>query len=287
MGFKKWFGGRKQEQEIGDYTIEDLIVLERYEEAEGRLQAKLKLNPDDLHAHLKLAEVYIQLRQLGKAVDEYVFVAEEYAADGFYDKGIALLSKVSKLLPADATLPLKIHKIRRAKSMDRVRELALEGLRESHGGDGTSALALQRMWGNLVDSTLVQRLNGEQLRRLFSVMSLEQARAGEALVEAGAELPRMFLIARGVVEAVAPMADGSTTQLLTFSSGDLLGEGALLERKPWPATYRAVEDCTHLTLSREGLEQALQGNSDPRGFLAALREQHHDRDVETYVGKLR
>src|SRR4029079_6014436 len=96
LAFKSWFGGG-QKQPPTEYTIDDLIVLERYEEAEEKLRGKLKAAPQDLHTHLRLAEVYTQLKQFGKAVDEFGYVAEEYAADGFYDKGIALLSKAMRL----------------------------------------------------------------------------------------------------------------------------------------------------------------------------------------------
>src|SRR6185312_8400666 len=78
----KWFGGGKKPPEPREHSIDDLIVLEQYEEAGERLRARLKDHPDDLHSHLKLAEVYTQLQQFARAVDEYGFVAEEYAQDG-------------------------------------------------------------------------------------------------------------------------------------------------------------------------------------------------------------
>jgi hypothetical protein len=73
-------------------------VVEALDATTGRrLWSYHKDLPNDLHSHLKLAEVYTQLQQFARAVDEYGFVAEEYAQDGFYDKGIALLSKAMKL----------------------------------------------------------------------------------------------------------------------------------------------------------------------------------------------
>jgi len=111
MGLKGWFGGSKQPQQ--EYTIDDLIVLERYEEAGDRLRAKLKTSPQDLHSHLKLAEVYAQLQQYDKAIDEFGFVADEYAGDGFYDKGLALLSKAAKLAPLDPSLRARIDRLQR------------------------------------------------------------------------------------------------------------------------------------------------------------------------------
>jgi hypothetical protein len=287
----KWFrggGGGDKQQPQQEYTIDDLIVLERYEEAGERLRAKLKLNPQDLHSHLKLAEVYAQLRQFDKAVDEFGYVADEYAQDGFYDKGIALLSKAQKLAPLDQSLRFRIERIQREKSMEHVRATALEGLRQAGGTQaGTSALELKRLWHHLASGTLVQHLSGEQLKRLFSAMQLIHMKAQETLAEEGSTDAFLLLLIHGVVEASVAGQAGRPLVVRTFTSGDILGEGALLERGAWPATYRVSEAGSALKLVREGLEKTLVGNPDPRGFLEALREQHNDRDIAAAIRRLR
>jgi tetratricopeptide (TPR) repeat protein len=283
---KGWFGGGGKKQAPENYSIDDLVVLERYQEAADRLRDKLKANPQDLHSRLKLAEVYTQLKQLGSAADEYAFVADEYAQDGFYDKGIALLMKALKLAPEDASLRGKINQLEAEKRMDHVRALAIEGLRQA-GGDGTSTLELQRLWHHLAASSLVRRLQPDQLKRLISLMKLVHLKGGTVLVEQGDQRPELFLIVRGVVDAYAEGVAGREAPVKSFSSGDVLGEAALLEKAPWPARYRVSEATVVLCLSREGLENALKGNSDPRGFLEMLREQRHDRDVATTVRNLR
>jgi len=283
----KWFGGGKKPPEPREHSIDDLIVLEQYEEAGERLRARLKDHPDDLHSHLKLAEVYTQLQQFARAVDEYGFVAEEYAQDGFYDKGIALLSKAMKLAPFDSSLAGRIEKFQRDKDMEHVRTLALEGLQKARGVEaGTSMLELRRLWSFLTSSSLVQHLPGEQLKRLFSSMEMVHLDAGAELAREGSQEAFLMLIVTGTVEAT--MADGGRGLLVrSFTTGDLLGEGAFLERGAWPASYRVTEPLVALKLSRAGLEQALMGNPDPRGFLETLREQHNDRDVATSVRRLR
>jgi len=287
MGLKGWFGGNKQPQQ--EYTIDDLIVLERYEEAGDRLRAKLKTSPQDLHSHLKLAEVYAQLQQYDKAIDEFGFVADEYAGDGFYDKGLALLSKAAKLAPLDPSLRARIDRLQREKALEHTRTLAIEGLRQAGGQQaGTSALELGRLWHNLAESSLVQHLPGEQLKRLFSTMRLLRLNdVGSAVAEEGSAEAFLLLLVRGVIEAEVAEPGGKPTTLRTFTSGDILGEGALLERTPWPANYRVAEPVMALQLTREGLEQSLVGNPDPRGFLEALREQHNDRNVAAIARRLR
>ncbi len=286
MGIKGWFGGNKQAAQ--DYTIDDLIVLERYDEAEERLRTKLKANPQDLHSHLKLAEVYAQLKQYGKAIDEFGFVADEYAGDGFYDKGLALLSKAAKLAPLDPSLRARIDRLQREKALEHTRGLALEGLRQAGGQQaGTSALELGRLWHNLAASSLVQHMPGEQVKRLFSTMKLLRMEVGDTVAEEGSAEPFLLLLVRGIVEAEMPAPGGKAMSVRSFTSGDILGEGALLERGSWPAHYKVTEALTALRLTREGLEQSLVGNPDPRGFLEALREQHNDRDVASTVRRLR
>lgn len=291
MGIKNWFGGggakQPQTSKEQDYTIDDLIVLERYDEAAERLKMKLKLNPQDLHSHLKLAEVFAQLRQFDKAVDEFGFVAEEYAQDGFYDKGVALLSKAQKLAPLDQSLRFRIEKIQREKSMEHVRAFALEGLRQAGGQSaGTSAVEIKKLWHNLAGSSVVQHLSGEQLKRLFSAMQVVRFEPAAVIAEEGSQEPFLLLIILGIVEA-GVMEKGKEMTLRSFTSGDIIGEAALLERGAWPARYKAGEPITALRLTREGLEQALIGNSDPRGFLEVLREQHNDRDLAATLRRFR
>jgi CRP-like cAMP-binding protein len=272
LSIKSWFGGSgsKQEQKQKadqDYSIDDLIVLERYDEACERLKARLKLTPADLHMHLKLAEVYAGLKQYDKAVDEYGFVAEEYAQDGFYEKGVALLSKAQKLAPLDQSIRFKIERIQRERSMEHVRGVAIEGLRQAGGQQaGTSAV---------------------ELKRLFSAMELTRVDEKAVIAEEGSRDQFLLLIISGVVEAFYRDGNDRDMVLRTFSSGDILGEGPLLERTSWPAGYRVAEPATVLKLTREGLEKTLMGNPDPRQFLEVLREQHNDRDVAATLRRLR
>jgi hypothetical protein len=292
VGIRSWFGGgAKQQAEKKDqeYTIDDLIVLEKYDEAADRLKTRIKLNPQDLHSHLKLAEVYAQLRQFEKAVDEFGFVADEYASDGFYDKGVALLSKAQKLAPLDQSLRFRIERIQREKSMEHVRGLALEGLRQAGGGGaqaGTSAVELKKLWHHLAASSLVQHLSGEQLKRLFSTMQLVRLEEKTVIAEEGSREAFLLLIVIGTIDCFV-RDDGKDMVIRSFTSGDIIGEAALLERGVWPGFYRAAEPVTALRLTREGLEQALVGNSDPRGFLEVLREQHTDRDVAATLRRIR
>ncbi len=288
MVFKKLFkGGERDTRPDEASTIEDLIVLERYDEAVDRLKARLKINPNDLHCHLRLAEAYLGLEQRGAALDEFLFVADEYAQDGFYDRGIALLAKAKRFAPADQSLGERIERLEMAKSSARSRTLAIEGLREGRGG-ATAAIAIERLWHQVAASDLIRHLPTDILRRFFATLEPVVLETGKAFLRAGTSDERLLFILDGVVSARMPNADPDATlsALRSFGAGDVIGESVLLERKPWPADYYVVEAGRALALDRTGLESSLQGNPDPRGFLTTLRMQHNDRKVASIRAEL-
>jgi hypothetical protein len=287
--FKRIFGGGEEKKEH-EFDVDDLIVLERYAEAEGRLRSRLATHPHDLHAHLRLADVYVATGQSGKAVEEFAFAADEYADDGFFEKGIALLAKALKLVPNDPALGDRLRELEEKKLLEHRRTLAIEGLLTGFGAaasrSSNALIEAQQLWLHLADTRIVKRLPGDQLKRLFAATRLLKLSSRQFVVEAGATQPRLYLVVRGGIEALFE-AETRLTTLRTFGPGDVFGEQALFENRPWSGTYRTTETTSLLVLERAGLETALQGNPDPRDLLDALREQHNDREVGATVERLR
>ena len=285
-------GGRRSRKSLtreveGSGSQED---VRPHEEAEEKLKERLKDFPKDLHAHLRLADVYVSLKNVGKALDEYVFVADSHAEDGFFDKGIALLSKAAKLAPGDDMLPRRIEKYKRLKMLEKRRQFAVKGLmaNKTTGAStaANSAIQVEILWNKIVKSHLVEQLQAQNLEKLFSVMEMRKTETGEVLADDGSPLQVMYLVVDGVVEAGAEV-NGQRTNVRSFTSGDLIGDSALLEKKSWPAEYKVTEPGTVFRLDREGLAEVMAGNDDPVRFLSALRQQQNDRSVAAALLKLR
>ncbi len=288
MSLKKWFKDHTSRSSTSEViSVDDLIIMQRYDEAEEILKGRLRRNSNDLSSRLKMAEIQAKTDRAALAVEGYILVAERYAADGFYDKAFALLSKASKLAPADEKLPLKMQKLERTRQLERRLSAVLRALGKEEGQVGhsatTSYLELRRVWGELSVSHLIDRLDDGQLGHLLKGMSLERFGPNRVLVEAGESSELLYLITRGGVEAVMTLPNGETTVLRGFEPGDILGERALLERQGWAATYRTTESSVMLVLDRKSLAEVLEGNPDPRGLIDALREQQLDRDVAAKV----
>lgn len=286
--FGKSKAAEKKEKEK-ELTLEDLIALERYEEAAEMLRQRLKLVPKDLHAHLKLAEVYVSLKQAGKALDEFGFVADSLADDGFHDKAMAILSKAAKINPGDESIPRRIEKYRRLKEQEKRRDLAIEGLLANRSTGvqtaGNTQVQVQLLWNKIAKSPIVSRLEPEQLKKLFSVMEMTPIKVGEVIATAGEVKPLIYMVVDGTIEAEAEI-NGKRMNIRNFSTGDLVGDSALLENRTWPADYKVTQNGTVFKLTREGLANAMTGLTDPREFLTILRVQANDRDVAANIQRL-
>ncbi len=287
---KRLFGKAGPVPATHELTIEDLIVLERYDEAIERLEKKTHDNPNDLHSHLRLAEVYAQVGKGAKALDQFLYVADMYTDDGFYDKALAQLSKVARLAPGDDTVRAKMQRIQRLKDLEHSRVLAIEGLVEADQEKDplarTSPVEVERLWQGLASTAIVERLSGDQLKRLLGGCELWSAEAGEPIARRGSRDEFLLILITGAAEAVFTTRDGQKFQIRSFAPGDILGERSLLEHKPWPANYNVTARSKFVKVGNSGMERALTGNPDPRALIDALRSQRIDQAVASAVEKL-
>jgi len=285
---KKLFG-KKDGSSEQQYTIDDLIVLERYADAEQRIQEELRFRSNDLNLHLKLADVYVGLRHIGKAIDEYGFVADKYAADGFHDRAIAVLSKARRLNPMEDSLAIKMEKFETQRKLEHSRTLALEGFTQglhAKEGGGTAVMEFQNVWRSLSKGRILRELSAEQLKLLFQGVTVVYFNPGQTVIERGSRDEVLFVVCIGDVAAIHTDGKGDTTELRVFASSNVIGEGALFEHQPWPATFKAKSKATLLRLTPHGLQICLTGNPDPRGFLDLMRREQNDREMATVVARL-
>ncbi|MCP4204914.1 MAG: cyclic nucleotide-binding domain-containing protein [bacterium] len=265
-----------------DLSIDDLITLERYDEALVRLKNRVSKNKGDYRSRIRLADLYLKTSKPTEAIEEYLSVADRYTAEGFFDKGYALVAKLARMIPHEEKLQAKMAAIQRAKKLEHRRQVIVGAL-----GTVAWAVEIRQHWSDLIQGPLVEVLSRDQLKRVFPLFQIQRLQEGDVLVERGASRETLFVILTGELAAEVELATGNATDLRTFRGGDLVGERALLKRMPWPATYRAKVATKVLGLSREGLEKSLLGEEDPRGFLNALRMQELDAEVADSVSKLK
>jgi CRP-like cAMP-binding protein len=283
VSLKKWLeqatsGGAKKAQR--ERSIDDLINLERYEEALTKLQERVRRSPNEHHSRLKVAELLMKMGRRSEAVEEYIRVSEGFERDGFYNKARALVTRVARLIPGDERLAAKARRLDRIKRFDHLRKVVAEHLPQAIGWK------VERDWTSFVQGKLLSRLSEEQLRRVLPHLKMREFASEDEVVSAGVRLDELFWIVSGEISARVILPNGSQTDIRAFTGGDLIGERALFSHHPWPAVYVASKKSSALVLDRSSLEKSLIGEEDPRGFLEAMRAEHHDEEVHQAVAKM-
>jgi CRP-like cAMP-binding protein len=214
-------------------------------------------------------------------------VADAYARDGFHGRATAVLSKVQRFAPDDERIAQRLRRLERAKRLEHLQTAAAFGVAEADGrGERPSLPERQRIWQNLAESSFLDGLDELQARKLFAAVQLVRLADGAPAVEEGTSDERLFLVVDGSLDADVAVADGGHPRVRAFGPGDMVGESALLQHRPWPATYRANGRCLLLALDHDGLEAALHGNPDPRRLLDLLRSQGNDQLVRAMAIEL-
>jgi tetratricopeptide (TPR) repeat protein len=283
---KNWLRGKGkgEDERQRDLTVDDLVSLGRLEEARMELEHQLRSGPRHHHLKVKLADVLLAMRRPSEALEIYEGAAQGYAADGFHDKSRAVLHKMLKVAPNHEKAVLGLEQLERAKEREHRRQIVMRHL--SHAGEGDRAIdafRINQFWKGLSRSSVLEALDIRSLSRLFESFELRRLPEGTQIADRGDSLQELFLVAGGGVEAIEKRADGPPVVLRTYESGDVFGEGSLLEHHPWVAVHRARDTCHALCLTRDGLAKALVGASDPRAFLDALRAQRHDASLTAMV----
>jgi tetratricopeptide (TPR) repeat protein len=289
MSLKSWIKNKTGKAEEGPLSIDDLIVLERFEDAKRELNAHIKIRPKDLIAQRKLAEVYLRMGQPDHAEQILFAIAEAYAEDGFHEKALAQLAVAQKLNPTDDRIAAKISKLHRMRGMDKRQEqVVMKLLEKAQGqkqGSSQSYLNVQRFWANLTASPVIESLPMEELQRLFGEFETFSLGPGKVVAYQGQELEELYLIAEGRLRATIRLENESTPTLREFEPGEVLGDSALLEHQPWPATIETIKRSMLLRLKPAGLEALVESSPNPKILMNSLGVQQNDAHLRDAARK--
>jgi hypothetical protein len=259
-------------------SVDDLILQGRFSRAQQVLEVRILENPQDVHSHIKLAELLTQRRKHVEAASNYMRAAQLLSEDGFFDKALALLKTARKLAPQESTnIDLMEETVLRAKELDQ----AAWSVRKGKGSEGSklsASIELEALWRRMSESDFVQSLAKGQLEALMDAMELYQVPAGEYIAKEGEIDPALYLIASGLVQA---RLDPLRRDLLlrNFGPGQIIGESVLFERRAWPASYKAAHNCQLLRLDVGGLQRALAKTKSRRQLIMGLSSQRNDQQV--------
>ena len=270
----------KKKDESAGLTIEDLITLEHYEQARARLVAILEKRPSDMHSHLRLADVYLRLKDLDQAREQYLHVCEAYGRDGFYDRAVAVLAKVGRYFPDDHKITNMLAQLERAQRLEVVRGKARSAYLRTRdsAGRGSEAIEFVKVWESISRSSFADRFSAPEVVWWFAASATHKLKRGEMLAEQGGSDPRIFVLALGSLDARLGSGKKEST-LRSFRVGDVVGEWALFEGKEWSADYVSPTGATFLVLDAASLEVPHKGQPISSSLRDRMAGQHHDLEI--------
>jgi CRP-like cAMP-binding protein len=129
---------------------------------------------------------------------------------------------------------------------------------------------LEQKLGGIDPVALFQELlfsQGDSLKSDLEEVHLEQ---GEFLFRRGDQGDALYILESGQLQIFTMDLNGCEMTLNTLSSGELVGELALLDERPRSASARAVENCTLYRLKRDCFVKLIYQSSSLDEYLIRL-----------------
>jgi len=102
----------------------------------------------------------------------------------------------------------------------------------------------------LCDNFLFKGLDGEQMSTLLDAMFMATFKAGDTIIEQGAEGDNFYVVFEGACEVYVAKAGAEPAKVHEYGVGGSFGELALMYNAPRAATVKAASECTLFAVDR-------------------------------------
>ncbi len=110
----------------------------------------------------------------------------------------------------------------------------------------------------LSKSFLFSSASSDDLAELLAAADEKNIKSGEYAFWEGDAPERFYLLVSGRIKVVKHGSQGRETVVAFFGPGEIFGEVAVLEDKPYPASSIAAEDSTALSISRQAFRAFIE-----------------------------
>ncbi len=297
-----WLQGKKD--------VNQLIARGQYPKAIKVIQEHLREDPKSVHLRKMLADVLERDGQKRRAIEVLEDLVQEFSAEGFVTKAIAVVKKVQRIDPeqTDAEVMLdtliKIRgknqppaKTRAAPRRDApasarrqeqglpnlgVRPHATETAAKNNQGMETSFIKLSELWfEEAVDgrdgfnwSPLFNDFSKSELAAMIGGLRLLVKNPGSIIYTEGEPGDSLFVLSSGSARVYRRDQTGHNDQVAVLRDGEVFGTPSVLFDKPRNRTIIAMSECELLELERAKLTDIAKAH--PR-MVQLVRELHDKR----------
>jgi hypothetical protein len=290
-----WFASKRD--------ADELIARGRYAKAIEVLKAEQAKGNRDPRLRLQLADCLVQERRGLEAIPLYLELADDYAAEGWAAKAIALLKKVQRLDPGRLEVEKQLAALIKAKQQPRRAWVPPPGAggagfepagavfsADHFAGPGATSADPDRARieaarnASRVPATRAEppaaTPSGAEASPLFSGFSQEELEAvirglrllsfepGDIVLTEGDPGDSLFVLTTGTLKTFVRNPQGSGQLFVrSLRDGDFLGEISILSGKPRSATVTAATACELLVLDRAALDEITRAHPHVREVL--------------------
>ncbi len=259
----------------GDQDVYALISRRNYPKAVKVLKQQLRKNPRSVHMRQLLADVYTRLDERQQAIAILEPLVDEFVAEGFMAKAIAMLKKIQRIDPERSDIDGRLAALIEGKDagdgeshvplirahLEDTQESVLDSTAEipaslSSPPERTSELRadwFEEAVEERVDfhwSPLLAGFTREELAALIGGLKLLVKNPGAIIYGEDEPGSSLFILASGKARVYRRDGAGHYRQVDVRQEGDFFGEASVLTLSNRRFTVTAITECELLELDR-------------------------------------
>ncbi len=203
--------------------------------------AKLKLDPDDIHARLRLADLYLRKKKKQKALENYKIASEKLQLVGKNHSSYAILKLIYSI----------------DSKWDNIEEI-ISNKKPTNKLMSTEKFHESDLREVLKNVDLFKELNDADIDELSDNVKIKKVLSGESVIKQGEEGDSIFIILQGSVKIYYNDDIGKIIELSYLTKGDFFGEMGFFGNKIRRASADSVDDSIIIELKKEQMDRLIK-----------------------------
>ncbi|MEM7586269.1 MAG: cyclic nucleotide-binding domain-containing protein [Acidobacteriota bacterium] len=264
----------------GEQDVYALIARKNYPKAIKVVEQQLRSNPRSVHLRQLLGDLWVQAGNRSKAIDILEQLADEFVAEGFIAKAIAVLKKIQRIEPARADIEQQLTRLLQpvdeeaaALGLDLVRPPVVDETPEPEAEEPEPEAPKRRIpeatselradwFDEAVDrrrdfhwSPLLADFSRDELAALIGGLRLLVKKPGAIIYGEDEPGNSMFILSTGRARVYRRDVHGRYQQAGMLQEGQFFGEASVLTESHRLSTITAAVECELLELDKRIFDQ--------------------------------
>ncbi len=203
--------------------------------------AQLRLNPDNIHARLRLADLYLRKKKKQKALEQYKTVAEKLQMIGKTHSAFAIFKLIYNIDP----------------HWQDIEELLFQK-KANHKLLSTEKFCESELKKILKQVELFKGLNDSDIEQLCGTVEIRKFLPGETIIRQGEEGDSIFIILQGSVKVYYNDEIGKILELSYLTKGDFFGEMGFFGNNIRRASVDSVDESIIIELKKADVDNLIK-----------------------------